>query len=101
MAEPLGVFDQRSTWFLQHVVIEGVFKSGARGEKVGEHPAGLYLPPNQRATLVIEAEAYPEPRSLNQGELAALIKRFGGTLRAAEHIGASEAFVRQNIKPKC
>ena len=46
--------------------------------------------------VVAEFEAWPEPKALPPSALRALMKRFGGSHRAAEAIGASEAFVRQN-----
>ena len=46
--------------------------------------------------LVAEFEAWPEPKALNPSALRQLMGQFGGSHRAAEVIGASEAFVRQN-----
>jgi hypothetical protein len=46
--------------------------------------------------LVAEFEAWPEPKTLSPAALRALMDRFGGSYGAAEVIGASEAFVRQN-----
>ena len=48
--------------------------------------------------VVAEFEAWPEPKALPPAALRALMKQFGGSHRAAEAIGASEAFVRQNGK---
>ena len=46
--------------------------------------------------IVAEFEAWPEPKALTPIVLRELMDRFGGSHRAAEIIGASEAFVRQN-----
>lgn len=46
----------------------------------------------------VEFEAYPEPKALRPEELAAIVSVQGATQEAANHIGASEAFVRQNMR---
>jgi hypothetical protein len=46
--------------------------------------------------VIAEFEAWPEPKTLSPAALRALMTRFGGSRHAAELIGASEAFVRQN-----
>ena len=57
--------------------------------KVREHPD---------AVVVVEFEAYPEPKVLSPAVLAALAMRYGGFTRAARAIGGvSEGFVRQNM----
>lgn len=48
--------------------------------------------------VVAEFEAWPEPKALGPEALRGLMARFGGSYGAAEVIGASEAFVRQNGK---
>lgn len=45
----------------------------------------------------VEFEAYPEPKALSASELTALVSSHGSSQRAADHIGASEAFVRQKM----
>ena len=49
-------------------------------------------------TLCVEFEAYPEPKVLMTEELAQIVMAIGSTQRAADYIGASEAFVRQNME---
>jgi hypothetical protein len=48
--------------------------------------------------VCIELEAYPEPKVLSPAQLKALYERFGSFARAGQAIGASEGFVRQNVK---
>lgn len=48
--------------------------------------------------LIAEFEAWPEPKILKPTALRELMKRFGGSHKAAAVIGASEAFVRLNGK---
>lgn len=50
--------------------------------------------------VVAEFEAWPEPKALGPDVLRGLMARFRGSSRAAEAVGASEAFVRQNAKKK-
>jgi hypothetical protein len=45
----------------------------------------------------LELEAYPEPKALRPEELRLLATEKGGSQAAADFIGASEAFVRQNL----
>jgi hypothetical protein len=45
-------------------------------------------------------EAYPEAKVLLANELTALHRRFQDWHRAADEIGASEAFARQNSRLK-
>ena len=44
----------------------------------------------------MELEAYPEPKMLTGEELVEVVARCGSYQKAANHIGTSEAFVRQN-----
>lgn len=46
----------------------------------------------------MELEAYPEPKILSPPELTNLVSNHGSTRETATHIGASEAFVRQNMQ---
>ena len=46
----------------------------------------------------MECEAYPEPKVLTSEELVAIVSVEGSTQEAANYIGASEAFVRQNMR---
>ena len=46
--------------------------------------------------VIAEFEAWPEPKALSPSQLRALMKRYRNSYKAAEVIGASEAFVRQN-----
>ena len=62
----------------------------AQSRKVGE-PA---------AVVCVEFEAYPEPKALLPAELSELVVLHGTTQKVAYHIGASEAFVRQNMSPR-
>ena len=74
---------------------------GARDFQVDELFSGVNYDlkrPDVNAVLVIDLKAYLEPKILNPRELKALIKRFGGSQQAADAVGASEAFVRQNVK---
>ena len=59
------------------------------GERTGE---------GKCAVVCVELEAYPEPKVLTPNELAGLALNCGGARQAAAHIGASEAFVRQNMQ---
>ena len=49
------------------------------------------------AVVCVETEAYPEPKILTPDELVELVSRHKGARQTAAHIGASEAFVRQNM----
>jgi hypothetical protein len=64
-----------------------IFRYDAGSGKVGE-PVG---------TVWLEFEAYPEPKALTPGELREIVLLAGSTQRTADYIGASEAFVRQNM----
>jgi hypothetical protein len=46
--------------------------------------------------LQAEFEEIAEPKGLSAPELRIVIKKYGSYTKAAEAIGASEAFVRQN-----
>ena len=61
--------------------------------KVGER-----MCEGKRAVVCVDLEAYPEPKVLTPSELAELALNCGGARQAAAHIGASEAFVRQNMQ---
>lgn len=52
------------------------------------------------AVVVFEFEEYPEPKVLGRIELEALCLRYGRFQTVADIIGASEAFVRQSVRPK-
>jgi len=76
---------------------------GAQEEQVGELFSDLnddLIRSEAFAILVVEFEAFPEPKILNTRELRALLKKYGGGVLTAEVIGASEAFVRQNAKTR-
>ena len=45
-----------------------------------------------------EADEVAEPKALLPSDLRELILRYGSPSKAAAEIGASEAFVRQNMK---
>ena len=49
-------------------------------------------------TVCVVFEAFPEPKVLTPAELARIVTGIGSTQRAANYIGASEAFVRQNME---
>lgn len=77
-----------------------ILQIGARVERVGEplEPSQFDLAPLQSATtLIFEFDEVPEPKILNPIELKELTKKYGGYQKAADAIGASEAFVRQTI----
>ncbi len=68
--------------------------------KIGRELTQVDEPPYQGSTtLVIELEAYPEPKSLSSTDLKALYARFKTNKRVAMHIGSSINFVRDNKKP--
>ncbi|MBK9322958.1 MAG: hypothetical protein IPM97_08445 [Bdellovibrionaceae bacterium] len=46
--------------------------------------------------LQVEFEETPEPKGLSPAELRQIAKKYGSYAKAAEAIGASEAFVRQS-----
>ena len=50
--------------------------------------------------VVFELEVYPEPKALSYKEVIALWNRFKSTIKVAEYIGASQAFVWAKIKIK-
>lgn len=49
-----------------------------------------------QALIEIEFGEFAEPKALLPTDLLQLVKVYGSYLKAAEVIGASEAFVRQN-----
>jgi hypothetical protein len=53
---------------------------------------------NQSTIIVFEFEAYPEPKALSPVELMNLYVQHKNYRLIARIIGASEAFVRQNMK---
>ena len=67
-----------------------VVKPGAQVEQVDE----------PRTLFIFELEAYPEPKSLSSTDLKELHDSFKNFKKVADHIGASEAFVRQNCQKK-
>lgn len=79
--------------YLLGILLWGISSSiTARSWKVGE--------PSKNGKLAVvraELEAYPESKILIPGELAGLVSVLGGTSQVAARIGASEAFVRQNM----
>jgi hypothetical protein len=46
--------------------------------------------------VLVEFEEVAEPKVLSSAELRQITKKYGSYVKAAEAIGASEAFVRQN-----
>ena len=68
--------------------------STAQSWKVGE-PRGAK---GRDAVVCLEVAAYPEAKILSPSQLATLVRRLGDTTRVAAFIGASEAFVRQNMR---
>lgn len=70
-------------------------RNGAREPEV-EEPAFA-----ARSVLFeLEVDEVAEPKALGSVELTVLIKKHGSFLKASKAVGASEAFVRQNIKNK-
>lgn len=51
-------------------------------------------------TFIVEFTAYPEPKALSPRDLSVIYAELKSYSKAADAIGASEAFVRQNIKSK-
>lgn len=47
--------------------------------------------------VIFELEAYPEPKMVSVGDLEALMRVFGSTVKVAKHIGASQAYVWQRL----
>ena len=71
---------------------------GAQVDEVLEH-LELRLSPSSRTVIVLEIEAYPEPKALNPADLKELTSLHGGYKQTARAIGGvSEGFVRQNVK---
>ncbi len=70
-------------------------ENGAESWKVDEHPGGFF---GGTVVVVVEFEAWSEPKALCQADLMALMTRFGNSERVANTIGASEAFVRQSVQ---
>jgi hypothetical protein len=70
------------------------FEVGGRERKVGELLGNV-----NEAVVVVEVEAYPEPKALLPDELAGLKRRLGTDRKVAEHIGGSRAFVTENLPP--
>jgi len=79
----------RCCWFPVRVTGLFYFLNGAQDGKVREP---------REAIVVLEFEVWPEPKVLIPDDLLALLTRIGRSQRAADAIGASEAFVRQNAK---
>ena len=69
-------------------------KNGARVEQVDEHPD------HTCALFIFELEEYPEPKALSRDDFNALYSTLKSYRAVAQHIGASEAFVRQTCKNK-
>lgn len=64
--------------------------NGGEGLKVGEH----------RAVVVFELEAFPEPRALSRDDLRKLMIPLKTTVAVADYIGASQAFVWEQLHTK-
>jgi hypothetical protein len=75
---------------------------GAEEHQVDELKTALakgFIGSEAISVLVLEVEAYPEPKSLTAGQLRKLIIKFGSSRKVGNVIGACEAFVRQNSTP--
>jgi hypothetical protein len=66
----------------------GTVGAGARDQWVGEPLVPVFF----------EFAEVAECRALTGANLAELVRRYGSVLNAAAAIGASEAFVRQNMR---
>ncbi len=64
--------------------------NGAQAEQVGEHPTAF----------IYEVEDYPEAKALTLPELRHLRDDGLSYQAIADHIGASEAYVRQTMEQK-
>ncbi|MGZ3806187.1 MAG: hypothetical protein ACXVB4_18380 [Pseudobdellovibrionaceae bacterium] len=74
---------------------------GARIRQVDEPLLGLgYGLFRSQAILQVEFEEIAEPKGLSPAELRQITKKHGSYVKAADAIGASEAFVRQNAQQK-
>lgn len=69
-------------------------KIGAREPGVDE---SFYPSPRSLPVLVMEFEAYPEPKLLRPSDLILLLNRYRSRRAVAKVIGVSEGFVIQNL----
>ena len=79
---------------IELIVVPGL-SSGAQVVKVdapANSPFTEYF-----TVLTVEIEAYPEPKVLLPNELRRLMDRFDNSIQVGNHIGASSAFVRENL----
>jgi len=75
--------------------------NGARVPEVEEPLLGLENGLfRSQAIIQFEFEEIAEPKGLSPAELQSIRKKYGSYLKAAEAIGVSEAFVRQNVPQK-
>ncbi|MGZ3797665.1 MAG: hypothetical protein ACXVB1_14940 [Pseudobdellovibrionaceae bacterium] len=74
---------------------------GAQVSEVGEPLLDLnYGLFRSQVIIQFEFEEIPEPKGLLPAELRQITKKYGSYVKAAEAIGASEAFVRLNAQKR-
>lgn len=71
------------------------FYNGTREQQVDEPAFGA-----KSVLFEFEVAEVAEPKALIAQELVLLVCQYGSLIQAATAIGASEAFIRQNIKGK-
>lgn len=83
-------------WFFTAICVFAslfILLNGARVEQVDEHHFSDVV-------VCFEFEAYPEPKVLSPLELQALYDRYKNFYVVGDAIGASESFVRQNVRSR-
>jgi hypothetical protein len=75
--------------------------NGAQDHEVDEpkaRPSKVFMGSEVQATLVLESEAYPEPKYLTPAQLKALKTKYGSCRNVARLIGVCKEFVRRASK---